>query len=256
MCRHCRVAYSHLGDTGKGGLQCREKLAFQLRIDAASCKGLLDIATDILVEHERIDDPVGIFAVAANGNINIESDIAVDHTEWHRRCRPIFVAHNLLCIEEVDALVLAGVAAKGEARACTLERRQDPFAHCLASAEQKARLCRAVEDELAWLARGFDDGTLLHDDHVLPFIHRDHGAVRNDVVLAAGIGRASLRRYAFAALGDEGVCIERVAIEVVPPGIGKNAADGTHASLQKSHGNPFSRAHMARFLAQSVAHLR
>ena len=256
MCRHCRVAYSHLGNAGKGGLQRREKLAFQLRIDAASCKGLLDIAADILVEHKRIDDPVGIFAVAAHGNIDIESDISVDYTERHRRCRSILVAHNLLCVEEVDALVLAGVAAKGDTRAHALERRQDPFAYRLASAEQKARLCRAVEDKLARLAAGFDDGTLLHDDHVLPFVHCDHGAVRDDVVLAAGIGRASLRRYAFAALGDEGVCIERIAIEVVPPGISKNAADGTHASLQKSHGNPFSCARMARCLAQSVAHLQ
>ena len=136
---HRRVPHTHCRDARKCRLQCREQLALELRVYFVSRVGLLDVAAHVLVEHERVDNPVRVLAVAAHGDVHVQSNVVVDHAEGHRRRRPVLVAHNLLGVEEVDALVLARVTAKREARPHALEGRPYPLAQRAALAKEEAR---------------------------------------------------------------------------------------------------------------------
>lgn len=52
-----------------------------------------------------------IFAMAADADVDVQPDIAVDHAGRGRVGRAVFVPQNLLGVEVVNALVLAGVPA-------------------------------------------------------------------------------------------------------------------------------------------------
>ena len=52
--------------------------------------------------------------MAADGDINIQPDIPVYHTEGNRIGRAVFIAHNFLCINIVNTLSLRRFPAEGK----------------------------------------------------------------------------------------------------------------------------------------------
>ena len=80
------------------------------------------------VEQHGVGNFVGIHAVAADGHVDVQPDVAVDNAEGDRGGRAELVVHDLLGIEVVNALVLARVSAEREAAAYGLERIEQALA--------------------------------------------------------------------------------------------------------------------------------
>ena len=135
-------------------------------------------------------------------------------------CRPVLVAHDLLCVEIVDALILRCVAAERETLADVLEHGYEVAREIAA---EYRRLGGAVVRECARLGTDLDDLALLDDDHALTIVHGDAGAIADDVVRCTRIRAAPTDTL--LSLCDERVLVEAVAVEEFLPLISENAAD-------------------------------
>ena len=235
---HRGIAHAHGRNLRECGLQRREQLALQLRVDFVARVRLFDVAAHVLVEHERVDDLVRVFAVAANRNVDVQADVVIDDAEGYGRGGAVLVAHDFLRVEEVYALVFARVAAEREAGAHALKRRHEPIAEARL-AEEQARFGRLVEHEFARLSAGFDNRALLNDDHELAFVDRDDRTVGDDVAFASRVRAAALVARALLALRHQRVGVKRVAVEILTPRIGEHAACGANAGFQQTHGSSF-----------------
>ena len=125
MCRDLVRAHLKCGQLCKRRLQGAYKLSLELRIYLAAGVLLLDIAANVRIEQYRVSDLVRVHAVAAYGNVDIKTDLAVDHTERQRICGAELVVDDLLGIKIVDSLILARVAAVGKALAHRLKGLDD-----------------------------------------------------------------------------------------------------------------------------------
>ena len=227
---HGTVANAHLADAGESRLQGRKQLALELRVDKIARIGTLDVAADVLVEHQRIDQLVGVLAVTAHGDVDIQTDFLVDHAKRHRACGAVLVAYDLLGVEVVDALILASVPAESKAAPHLFERFLD---HVAEFAREHRGLSTRVVDEFAGLGADVNHRTILDDHHALAVGHRHDRAVRDNVVLALGVGSALADTL--LALGNQRIGVQSLAIKVLTPLIGQYAASRPDACLQKSH---------------------
>ena len=220
------VADAHLRDLGKGGLQGGEQLGLKLAVDLVARIAVGHVAAHVGVEQQRVGDTVRILAVAAHGNVDIQANVVIDHAEGHGRGGAVLVADDLLGVDEVDALVLARVAAKGKAAADIGEGLLDGVAQVAA---EDARLAAGVKDKLARLQRNLDDLAVLYHEHALAVVDGDDGAVGDDVVLAARVGAAAAG--ALAALAGQDISGHRFAIDKFLPLVGHDAAGSTQSSF-------------------------
>ena len=200
MRRDGGVANAHLGDARERWLQGGEQLASQLRGNLVARKLVLDVSAYVLVEQQRVGKLERELAVAPHGNVHVQTDVVVDHAEGHRRWSAIAVAHDLLGVEVVHALVKASVATKGEALAYVLERIDDARAE---TARKDGGGSLGVVGELARLGTEVHDLALLDDDHALAVVDYDDRAVRDDVVITLGVGAAG--PHALLPLGAQDV---------------------------------------------------
>ena len=220
-----------LGDLSEGGLEGGNELRFQLAVDLLAGVFIADIAAYVGVEQQGVGDLVGVNAAAADGNVNIQTDVAVDHAEGDGRGRAELVVDQLFRVEVVDALVLAGVAAVGKALADGLEGLLDGGSQL---AGEDAGLCGGVVGELAGFGADLDDLSLLHDDHALTVSDSNAGAVGDDVVVALGIGGTG--GDLLLALDHQHIFRQGFTVEEFLPLVGQCAAQGSDSSFDKSHG--------------------
>ena len=228
-----RRTQSEVGHRGERRSQRVDELGLQLLVDAVSGVVALNVAADSGVEDKRVGDRVGIHAVASDLNGPSHVDVLVDDVEHDGVRGAELVAHDLLRVEEVDALVVAGVAAHGETLADELEGLLQRGSEL---AGEEARLGGGVVDEFAGLAGELNDLALIDDDHELTFVDGDLRAVGNDVVAAFGVA-AALAVDDLLSLGDEDVLRQSFAVEEFLPLIGENSAQGAEARFNKSHCN-------------------
>ena len=188
MTGKCAVADAHCGDLCECRLKRCHKLALEHAVDAVSCVFAVYIAADVGIEEHRVCDFIGIFAVAADRNIDIKADILIDDAERNRARCAVFVAEDFLCIEEINALITSGFTAHGETLADVFESFQETFAK---TAIKHARFCGLIVDIFACFCTKINDLALIDDDHALPFVNGDDAAVADDVFCALGVGTAS-----------------------------------------------------------------
>ena len=179
--RQRRIADAHFGDLGERGLERRQQLALELAVDLLAGVVALHVAADVGVKEHRVGHTVAVFAEAANGDVHIEADVVIHHAEGHRAGRSVFVAQNLLGVEEIDALILSGLTAEGKAVKGGLQNGLGLFA--VQRAVEDARLAVLLEDILARFGAEIHDLTLIHNHHALAVRHRDDAAVGNHVVI-------------------------------------------------------------------------
>ncbi|MPM80070.1 hypothetical protein SDC9_127115 [bioreactor metagenome] len=215
------VAKAHLADFRKCGLQCGHEFTLELAVDLVSGIFTLYVAANILVEQNRIDKLIGIFAIAADCDVDIQSHVFIHDTERDRIRGAIFVAKDFLGVEEIDALILRGISAKGESAADDLQRFQNPLAE--AAVEQR-RLGRLVVYILARLGGEIHDLTLFYNHHELSVIDGDDGTVGDDVVGSLGV-RAAFFIDTFLPFGDKNVRSHGLAVKILSPLISQHAAD-------------------------------
>ena len=225
-----RVADAHVRDTGKRRLEGGEQLGLELTIDLASGVFLLHVAAQVGVEQDGVGDTIAVFAEAADGNIHVQSGVLIHHTEGHGRGGTVLVAHQLLGIEIVDALILGRLAAEGEALADILEYRADVLAQ---AAGEQGGLGREVIGILARFGAHVYHLPLLYDHHALAIGHGDDRAVGDDIVAAVLVGGAA--GDSLLSLYRQHLCRNRIAIEKFLPLICHDAACCAHCCFHQSH---------------------
>ena len=181
MARQGRISDAHVGDSGKCGLKCGEKLRFELSIQPIPGIVLGDIAADIGIEQNGVADAVAVLAEAADGNVNVDAGPLVNHTEGNRRRRAVLVANQLLRIEVVNPLILGRFSAEGEALADVLEGIKNAGSQV---AGKNRRLCGAVIDEFPRLCAKLRNLSLIDNNHALAVGHGYNGAVGDDIFAA------------------------------------------------------------------------
>ena len=233
MAGQCGIADAHIADLGKGGLQGGHQLGFQLAVNFVAGVAFLDVAADIGVEQNGVGDAVAVLAKAADGNVDVDAGALVDHAEGNRAGGAVLVAHQLLGVEVVDALIHRGLAAEGKALADVLEHRADGLGQVAA---EQCRRAAGVVGVLTRLGAHIYDLALLHDHGALTVRHRHDRAVGDNVVAALCVGAASA--LAFPAAGSQQVSRHGFTIKVFLPLVGHNAASSAHCSSDKSHNDP------------------
>ena len=228
-----RIADALGRDAPEGRLQGRQQLTLELRVDLRALVHGVEVAADVRVEQDGIRDAVAVFAETADVDVQ---QVWSDHRlKLDGLRRAVLVAHDLLRVEVVDALILRRIAAKCEALAHIAE---DGLEITCQVAAKDGRLRRAVVDVLARLGADLDDLALLDDHHALALIDDDDRPLRDDIVLARGVGTPAPRTRALLSLCGQRVLVEAVTVEEFFPLIGHDAICRAHCCLDKTHDNP------------------
>ena len=225
-----RVADAHIADARERRLQRREQLALELTVDRVAGVGLGDVAADVGVKQQRVRDAVAVLAEAADGDVDVDAGALVHHAERHRARRAVLVAGQLLGVEIVDALILRGLAAEGEALADVLEHLTDALTEV---SGKDRRLGGRVVGVLARLGADLDDLALLDDEHALTVGDGDARAAGDDVLIAVRVARTA--GGFLLSLDRQHVGRQRLAGEKFFPLVGHDTAGGSGDRFDKSH---------------------
>ena len=158
MAGQAGIADALLGDLRKGGLERGQQLGLELVVQLVAGVGLGHVAADVGVEENGVADTVGILAEAADADVNVDASAGIHHAEGHGGRGAVLVAHDLLGVEVVNALILGSLAAEGEALADLPEDRADAFTQ---AAAEDGGLGGRVIDKLARLGAELGDLALL-----------------------------------------------------------------------------------------------
>ena len=230
--RQRAVADAHLGNLCERGLKRGQQFALELAVNLLARVVALHIAADVRVKQHRVGHAIAVFAETANGNIHVQTDIAVHHAEGNRAGRSVFVAQDLLGVEEIDPLIPAGLTAEGKA----VEGGFQNGFHLLAVERpvEDAGFAALFKDILARLGAEIDDFSLIHDHHALAVGHGDDAAVRNDVVVLTPAA-AEAGFYLFLRFRRQHVVRQGIHIKILFPLAGQRAARRVQCSRNQSH---------------------
>ena len=230
MCHNLVRTQTEVGKLAERRLQSADELVLQLAVQFVAGIFLLHIAAHIRVEQKRVRNAVRIYAGAADGNVHVQTDLVIDHTERNGVRRAEFIVDEFLRIKIIYALIFAGIAA---IRKTLANLRKGVFNARTERAGENRRLARSVIGEFTRLRAKLHHSALLHDHHALAVCHRNAGAARDDVVTAARIGGTPAR--ALYTLCDKHLFRHRFAIEKFFPLIRHNTARGADSCLNKTH---------------------
>ena len=220
---------------GKGG-QRRLQSVHQFALQAGSqLRGIVlvgDIAAHIGVEQQRVADAVGKAAVAADIHRELVAPLLADHhPERDGGSSAVQDLAQLLGVDVVHTLILAGVAAIGKALGHGLEGSRQTVAKV---AGKHAGLGGGIEGILARLGAHLHHLALLHDEHTLSVCHGDAAAVGDDVVLAVVRAAAG---GALLALNHQHILVQRIAVEKFLPLVCKRSTQCAHTCFDQTHSN-------------------
>ena len=220
------------GKGGKGRLQGVHQLALQA---GSQLRGVIlggDVAAHVGVEQQRVADAISKAAVAADIHRELVAPLLADHhAERDGRCGAVQDLAQLLGVDVVHPLILAGVAAVGKALGYGLEGSCQTIAEV---AGEHAGLGGGIEGILARLGAHLHHAALLHDEHTLTIGHGNAAAVGDDIILAV-VGAAA--GSALLALDHQHILIHRIAVEKFLPLVCKSSAQCAHTCFDQTHSN-------------------
>ena len=225
-----KAGFTSFGDLDQYPSRPDSDVCFHLTGDIFRLVVLADVAADVGVEQQRVFQPDAVLAEAADADIQIDARALVHHAEGNGTGRAVLVARQLLGVEVVDALILGGFAAEGEALADVGEHVLDAIAQITG---EDARLGGHIVGVFARLCAHIHHLALLHDEHALAVRNGDHAAVGDDVVVAVLV--AGPARGLFPALYRQHVRGDGLAIEVFLPLVGQHAASCAQCRFNESH---------------------
>ena len=173
---------------------------------------------------------VAVLAEAADADVDVDAGALIHHAKRHGARRTVLVAGQLLGVEVVDALILRGLAAEGEALADVAEHLTDALTEVPG---EDRRLGRCVIRVLARLGADLHDLALFDDEHALPVGDGDARAGGDDVLVAVRVARAA--GGFFLSLHGQHVCRQGLTEEKFLPLVGQNAAGSARGSFDQSH---------------------
>ena len=225
------IADAHGGNLSESRLQGGHQFRTKHGIQPIPAKLAIHVAADILIEQNGVTDPVGVFTEATNGNSGAETDVLVHHPEGHRRGGAVLVAKEFLCINIVDSLILARIAAESKAAA----HGGKGILHRLAQGTgEHAGFCRGIVDKLTGLGTDFRHLSLVNDQHTLAVSHGNDGAIGNDIV-ASPIGRPG--GDFFLPLYRQDRLRQCVTIKILLPLVAQYTTGRCQCSFDQAHGN-------------------
>ena len=217
---------------GKGRLQGVHQLALQPGCDLGCVILGGDVAAHVGVEQQRVADAAGEAAVAPQVHRELVAPLLADHhPEGDGGGGAVQDLAQLLGVDVVHPLILAGVAAVGKALGHGLEGSCQTVAEV---AGEHAGLSGCVKGEFARFGAHLHHTALLHDEHALSVCHGDAAAVGDDVVLAV-VGAAA--GGALLALDHQHILVQRIAVEKFLPLVCKSSAQCAHTCFDKTHSN-------------------
>ena len=221
---------------GRKGSQRRLQSVHQFALQAGSqLRGIVlggDVAAHVGVEQQRVADAVSKAAVAADIHRELVAPLLADHhPERDGRGGAVQDLAQLLGVDVVHPLILAGVAAVGKALGYGLESGCQTVAEV---AGEHAGLGGGIEGILARLGAHFHHLALLHDEHTLTIGHGNAAAVGDDIILAV-VGAAA--GSALLALDHQHILIQRIAVEKFLPLVCKSSAQCAHTCFDQTHNN-------------------
>ena len=217
---------------GQSRLQGVHQLALQPGCDLRCVILGGDVAAHIGVEQQRVADAAGEAAVAPQVHRELVAPLLADHhPEGDGGGGAVQDLAQLLGVDVVHPLVLAGVAAVGKALGHGLEGSGQAVAEI---SGEHAGLGGGIIGELARFGAHLHHTALLHDQHTLSVCHGDAASVCDDIVLAI-VGAAA--GSALLALDHQHILVQSVAIEKFLPLVCKSSAQCTHTCFDKTHSN-------------------
>ena len=230
MAGQSRVADAHLADAGKGGLQCGHHLGAHLAFQRVTGVLVFHISADIGVKQDGVDDAVAVLAEAADADVDVDAGTLVHDAERHGAGGAVLVAHQLLGVDVVDALVGGGLTAEAEPLADLSKDFVDVLGQTLA---QQRGLGTGVISVLAGLGAEVHHLALLHDEGALALGHRHDGAVGDDVFGAVAVGRAP--GDFLLSLDSQHLRRESTAVKVFFPLVAHHAGCCAQCRFDKTH---------------------
>ena len=212
------VADALVGNPGKGRLQSCQQLGAELIVNLVTCIISVDIAADILVEQDRIGHLISILTEAADGDIQIETDVLVYYAERNRARGPVFISDDVLCIEIVNTLVFGSNAAVSDAGRKFLEALFDSLTE---AAGEDTGLRRSIISVGTGLSTDIHNSSLVDDDHALTFIDNDRGTIGDHILTAAPVEDTRLA-CVMLALADKHIRRHFRAVKIFFPLISEN----------------------------------
>ena len=174
MSRQRAVPDAHCGDLRKRRPQMRQKLRLQHGIQRIPAIFLRNVSANVRIENKRIRDFIGKNAVQANGYINVESNIPINHTERHGLPRAKLIIQNFFRIKIIYALILSGISAVSKSPP---DRFKGFFNARSKRSRKNTRLRGTVICEFARLRADLHNFPLFNDHHALSVRNGDSGAV-------------------------------------------------------------------------------
>ena len=147
-------------------LSIRSRVALELAVDPIPGVVAGDVGGHVLIEQHGVGELVGVFAEAADADLGVQVDVGIVDPEAHGVGGTVLIADDLLDVEVVDPLVLAGVAAQGEPLLQDLPGLLQVLAQ---GAVEDGGLSGLVPNELAGLGGELHDPALVHDHHAPPW---------------------------------------------------------------------------------------
>ena len=219
-------------ELGEGRLQGVEQFRFQLAVDLAAFIPVGDVARYVGIEQDRVDDTITVFAKTAQADQENLTRIGVFHLERDFLRRAVLIADELFHVEVVDPLVLARIAAKGEAFLHLAPHIPEPL---FEASRKDRRFCRHIVDIFARFVADVDDLARFDDHHALAVVDGNLRAVGNDIVFAARIGTAAARTRLLLPFHHEDVRGHTITIEKFLPLVSQDTAGCSHCRFDQTH---------------------
>ena len=230
MAGQSRVADAHLTDAGEGGLQCGHHLGAHLAFQRVTGVLVFHISADIGVKQDGVDDAVAVLAEAADADVDVDAGTLIHDAERHGAGGAVLVAHQLLGVDVIDALVGGSLTAEAEPLADLSKHFVDVLGQTLA---QQRGLGAGVVGVLAGLGAEVHHLALLHDESALALGHRHDGTVGDDVLGAVAVGRAP--GDFLLSLDSQHLRRESTAVKVFFPLVAHHAGCCAQCRFDKTH---------------------
>ena len=188
MSRKGTVTDTHIGNSGKCGLQGGHQLTFELAVQIFPGVGHFHISAYIHIKTDGIHHAIGIFPMTADGDINVQPNVPVHYAEGHRIGRSVLISNDFLSVKKIYSLILGGLSAKGEPD--TEGFKGTP--HILSQISVKdGGFAGRIINVFSGLGAHIHHFPLIHNHHALSFIYRDNRSVGYHVLAPFFIGTSS-----------------------------------------------------------------
>ena len=168
--------------------------------------------------------------MTTDGNVHIQTNVLVYHTEWHRCHSSVLIADQFLNIHIVNSLLCGCHTTKAD----TLTQFLKGCLNILTQAAiEQAWLCTGVIQKLSCLCTHIYDLPLIHNQHTLSICHTDDRTIGDHVAVTAFLEQLIL--LSLVSSCHQNICRKGITVKIISPGIGQYAGCGCQCCTNQTH---------------------